>query len=195
MRILIAHPLDIIRQGLCVKVAEQYPHALIIEADNAQAVIDQLLCKEQFDMALIDYHMFSLEEMKGVVGNREDSCHYVWIKRYINELDIEQAQKIDLSGVISTDYNTMVLKSALGLIMGGECHFIVSSRHAEPFNSLTRLEQKVLALIVAGKSNKQIQRALNMTERRNKQIQNKLYKCFKVTGRVPLAVKTCQYCQ
>jgi DNA-binding NarL/FixJ family response regulator len=185
VRILIVDDHALVRRGMGHVVRESFSDADVVEAANAAEAL-AVMSSEEVDIALVDVRMPDsdglelLHDMKAqwpdmpvIMLTSFDHAHYVrralaegaagYMLKDATPEDLEQAIKVAISGggnvlsprVIQNLFEAMESGSADSNGDGGR----------RPNASLTQRETDILALLAEGKSNRDISRALYLSEK------------------------------
>ncbi len=207
MKILIVDDHTLVRRGMGHVVRECFPEAEVVEAaDAAQAL--EAMRGGGIDVALVDVRMPDadgldlLHEMKQrwpevpvIMLTSFDHAHYVrralaegaagYMLKDATPEDLEQAIKVAMSGggnVLSPRVIQNLFESvedgASGDGAGGP----------RPHGTLTQRETDILALLVEGRSNRDISRALFLSEKTVKAHLAAIFRKLGVTNRTQAAM-------
>lgn len=207
MKILIVDDHALVRRGMGHVVRESFADAEIVEAGNAADALAAMATG--VDVALVDVRMPDadglelLHEMKTrwadvpvIMLTSFDHAHYVrralaegaagYMLKDATPEDLEQAIKVALSGggnVLSPRVIQNLFESADG--SSGANGDIT---HPRPTSSLTQRETDILALLAEGKSNRDISRALFLSEKTVKAHLAAIFRKLGVTNRTQAAM-------
>lgn len=207
MKVLIVDDHALVRRGMGHVVRECFAEVEVVEAANAAEAVEAMTASD-IDVALVDVRMPGedglelLHEMKQrwpgvpvIMLTSFDHAHYVrralaegaagYMLKDATPEDLEQAIKVALSGggnVLSPRVIQNLFESADGGA-GGD---------AEPqprtAGSLTQRETDILALLAEGKSNRDISRALFLSEKTVKAHLAAIFRKLGVTNRTQAAM-------
>ena len=208
MKILIVDDHALVRRGMGHVVRECFAQAKVVEAGNAAEAL-HVMGADDVDVALVDVRMPDsdglelLHEMKQrwpdvpvIMLTSFDHAHYVrralaegaagYMLKDATPEDLEQAIKVAMSGggnVLSPRViqNLFEAMDAGGPPENGE----VVHR---PASSLTQRETDILALLAEGKSNRDISRALFLSEKTVKAHLAAIFRKLGVTNRTQAAM-------
>lgn len=207
MRILIVDDHALVRRGMGHVVRECFTQAEVMEAGNASEAL-QVMGSQAVDVALVDVRMPDsdglelLHEMKQrwpdvpvIMLTSFDHAHYVrralaegaagYMLKDATPDDLEQAIKVAISGggnVLSPRVIQNLFESMEGSSHdNGEASLRASS-------SLTQRETDILALLAEGKSNRDISRALFLSEKTVKAHLAAIFRKLGVTNRTQAAM-------
>lgn len=183
MRILIVDDHALVRRGMGHVVRECFPDAEVVESGNAAEAL-HVMGSAEVDVALVDVRMPDadglelLHDMKQswpdvpvIMLTSFDHAHYVrralaegaagYMLKDATPEDLEQAIQVALSGggnVLSPKVVQNLFESMEG---GGDD----AESSLRPSSALTQRETDILALLAEGKSNRDISRALFLSEK------------------------------
>ena len=205
MKVLVVDDHALVRRGMGHVIRECFPDAEIVEAGNATEAIETLSAHE-IDIALVDVRMPDadglelLHDIKGrwpelpvIMLTSFDHAHYVrralaegaagYMLKDATPEDLEQAINVALSGggnVLSPKVIQNLFESMEG---GGS-----EGSPARAAGSLTQRETDILALLAEGKSNRDISRALFLSEKTVKAHLAAIFRKLSVTNRTQAAM-------
>ena len=205
MKVLIVDDHALVRRGMGHVIRECFPDAEIKEAGNATEALETLSSSE-IDIALVDVRMpdadglellhdikDQLPELPVIMLTSFDHAHYVrralaegaagYMLKDATPEDLEQAINVAMSGggnVLSPKVIQNLFESMEG--GGGE------GSRARTASSLTQRETDILALLAEGKSNRDISRALFLSEKTVKAHLAAIFRKLSVTNRTQAAM-------
>lgn len=176
MNILIADDHALVRAGLAMMLARFYPESAIREAedlDSAIAGIEEALP----DILLLDLAMPGMEQFNGLSRLLETwpALKIVMLSAHAGREEVRAAMERGARGYIPKAAGVDLVRHALELVMAGEM-FVPASAFRDapatareedadsPLESLTPRQKETLALVMQGRSNKEIARALGVIE-------------------------------
>jgi DNA-binding NarL/FixJ family response regulator len=206
VKVLVVDDHALVRRGMGHVIHECFPDAEIVEAGNATEAIERLSA-HAIDIALVDVRMPDadglelLHDIKGrwpklpvIMLTSFDHAHYVrralaegaagYMLKDATPEDLEQAINVAMSGggnVLSPKVIQNLFESMDGGA-GGE------GSPARPAGSLTQRETDILALLAEGKSNRDISRALFLSEKTVKAHLAAIFRKLSVTNRTQAAM-------
>lgn len=183
MRILIVDDHALVRRGMGHVVRECFPDAEVVESGNAAEAL-HVMGSAEVDVALVDVRMPDadglelLHDMKQswpdvpvIMLTSFDHAHYVrralaegaagYMLKDATPEDLEQAIQVALSGGGNV-LSPKVVQNLFESMEGGADDAESSLR---PSSALTQRETDILALLAEGKSNRDISRALFLSEK------------------------------
>ncbi|HEY7660682.1 MAG TPA: response regulator transcription factor [Actinomycetota bacterium] len=205
MKVLIVDDHALVRKGMGHVVRECLGEVEIAEAGNATEALEAM--SKDIDVALVDVRMPDadglelLHEMKArwpdvpvIMLTSFDHAHYV--RRALSEgaagymlkdatpEDLEQAIRVAVSGGGNV-LSPRVIQNLFETMEGGG-----DNGHAQPrtTGSLTQRETDILALLAEGKSNRDISRALFLSEKTVKAHLAAIFRKLGVTNRTQAAM-------
>lgn len=208
MKILIVDDHALVRRGMGHVVRESFSDAEIVEASSAAEAMEAMATAGA-DIALVDVRMPDLDGLELLHDMRErwpnvpvimltsfDHAHYVrralaegaagYMLKDATPEDLEQAIKVALSGggnVLSPRVIQNLFETVEGAtsVENGEVHHRATS-------SLTQRETDILALLSEGRSNRDISRALFLSEKTVKAHLAAIFRKLGVTNRTQAAM-------
>lgn len=207
MRILIVDDHALVRCGMGHVVRECFPDADVAEAGNAAEALGAM--GADVDVALVDVRMPDadglelLHEMKQlwpdvpvIMLTSFDHAHYVrralaegaagYMLKDATPEDLEQAIKVAISGGGNV-LSPRVIQNLFEAIDGSAPERNSDGSH-RPTASLTQRETDILALTAEGKSNRDISRALFLSEKTVKAHLAAIFRKLGVTNRTQAAM-------
>lgn len=204
MKVLVVDDHALVRRGMGHVIRECFPDAEIVEAGGATEALEKL-STDSIDIALVDVRMPDadglelLHEVKSrwpelpvIMLTSFDHAHYVrralaegaagYMLKDATAEDLEQAINVAMSGggnVLSPKVIQNLFDSMEG---GGE------GSPARTAGSLTQRETDILALLAEGKSNRDISRALFLSEKTVKAHLAAIFRKLSVTNRTQAAM-------
>jgi len=195
----------LVRRGMGHVIRECFPDAEIVEAGNATEAIETLSAHE-IDIALVDVRMPDadglelLHDIKGrwpelpvIMLTSFDHAHYVrralaegaagYMLKDATPEDLEQAINVALSGGGNV-LSPKVIQNLFESMEGGG----TEGSPARAAGSLTQRETDILALLAEGKSNRDISRALFLSEKTVKAHLAAIFRKLSVTNRTQAAM-------
>lgn len=207
MKILIVDDHALVRRGMGHVVRECFPEAEVVEAaDAAQAL--EAMRGGGIDVALVDVRMPDadgldlLHEMKQrwpevpvIMLTSFDHAHYVrralaegaagYMLKDATPEDLEQAIKVAMSGGGNV-LSPRVIQNLFESVEDGASED--GAGGPRPHGTLTQRETDILALLVEGRSNRDISRALFLSEKTVKAHLAAIFRKLGVTNRTQAAM-------
>jgi DNA-binding NarL/FixJ family response regulator len=205
VKVLVVDDHALVRRGMGHVIRECFPDAEIVEAGNATEAIETLSAHE-IDIALVDVRMPDadglelLHDIKGrwpelpvIMLTSFDHAHYVrralaegaagYMLKDATPEDLEQAINVALSGGGNV-LSPKVIQNLFESMEGGG----TEGSPARAAGSLTQRETDILALLAEGKSNRDISRALFLSEKTVKAHLAAIFRKLSVTNRTQAAM-------
>ena len=205
MKVLIVDDHTLVRHGIALLVKESFGDADVREAGSADEAID-LLKEETFDVALLDVRMPDrdgldlLREMKAtwpqtpvLMLTTFDNSAYVkqaladgangYMLKDSSPEDLDQAIRVAISG----GGNVLSARAIRSLFEGSTQPEQDQDQHSRP-ESLTHRETDILGLLAEGRSNREIARALFLSEKTVKAHLAAVFRKLGVTNRTQAAM-------
>lgn len=169
IRILIVDDHAMVRLGLAQAIERQRDLVLVAEAGNgAQAL--QLYRQHQPDVVTMDFKLPGPNGIESTSAIRAEfpDARVLLLSIYEGAEDIWRATQAGAIGYVSKSVEIDEVIRAIRCVADGKAYFSaglaekLATRH--PDDTLTQRELEVLQQIVAGRSNKEIMTALNMSQ-------------------------------
>lgn len=207
MKILIVDDHALVRRGMGLVVRECFPEAEVVEAADAARALEAMQ-EGGIDVALVDVRMPDadgldlLHEMKQrwpelpvIMLSSFDHAHYVrralaegaagYMLKDATPEDLEQAIKVAMSGGGNV-LSPRVIQNLFESVEEGASEN--GAGGPRPHGTLTQRETDILALLVEGRSNRDISRALFLSEKTVKAHLAAIFRKLGVTNRTQAAM-------
>jgi DNA-binding NarL/FixJ family response regulator len=207
VRILIVDDHALVRRGMGHVVRECFPEAEVVEAGTAVEALE-VMGSADVDVALVDVRMPDsdglelLHDMKQtwprvpvIMLTSFDHAHYVrralaegaagYMLKDATPEDLEQAIQVALSGGGNV-LSPKVVQNLFEAMEGGAGD--EGESPARPASALTQRETDILALLAEGRSNRDISRALFLSEKTVKAHLAAIFRKLGVTNRTQAAM-------
>lgn len=191
MKFIIADDHPMVRAGLVQILAGLEDGSVAVEAADYAGARDALGAHPDADLALIDLVMPGMNGMASVadLSTCSPTVPLVVVSASNHPRDIRDALTAGASGFVPKNENPAVLLGALRIVLAGGTYVPPSLASAPadlltPAPMLTPRQKEVLAMVVAGQSNKEIGRMLGLAEQTVKGHLLMIYRILKVRNRV-----------
>ena len=199
MKILLADDHTLVREGLMLVLHRLGSDTVIVEAADCDAALHIATQHPDVELALLDIAMPGMDGLKGIGRLRErlPSTPIVMLSASEDSQVVREALHRGAQGFIPKSSTGIVMLSALRLIFSGGiyvppsllCSSTVSTSDTQSRDNtddglgLTGRQREVLALLVQGSPNKEIARALNISETTVRTHATAIFKLLHVTNR------------
>jgi DNA-binding NarL/FixJ family response regulator len=180
------HP--IVREGLVALINRRSDMRVIAEASNGRQAVEKYLERDP-DVALLDLRMPVMDGIEAVIAISEQkpSARLVMVTSYQCEEDVYRALRSGAQGYVLKDSSVDELVDCIHAVAGGKT-WIPSQVGAKlakhlAYEPLTARETEILRAVTAGKSNKEIGNACNISEATVKVHVTHILEKLKVAGR------------
>lgn len=169
IRVLVVDDHPVVRVGISTIIDTQPDMTVVAEAENGEEAI-ALFRKHRPDLTVMDLRLGKMSGTQCIERIRRESpeAQFVVLTTYRGDEDIHQALKVGASGYLLKGMPRMLLLDALRRIHAGERYLpppVTKTLAArKPESELSTRERQVLALLAAGKCNKEIASALGLAE-------------------------------
>ncbi len=191
MKLIIADDHPMVRAGLIQILVGLAPGIEIVEASDYASARTVLVAHPDADLALVDLFMPGMNGMisVGELVTVSPTIPLVVVSASENPKDIRAALAAGAAGFIPKQESPSVLLAALRFVLAGGTYVPPSLANAAPDQlaptpSLTPRQRDVLAMLVAGQSNKEIGRQLGLAEQTVKGHLLTIFRIMNVRNRV-----------
>ena len=207
MRVLVVDDHALVRRGMGHVIRECFPDAEVLEAGSATDALEKL-STGSIDIALVDVRMPDADglellhdlksrwpELPVIMLTSFDHAHYVrralaegaagYMLKDATPEDLQQAINVALSGGGNV-LSPKVIQNLFESIEGGAAG--EGSPSVRTAGSLTQRETEILALLAEGRSNRDISRALFLSEKTVKAHLAAIFRKLSVTNRTQAAM-------
>lgn len=185
LQVLIADGQALFLAGFRRLIADMFPRATVTESSTTGDAWKVFNKKDGFDLVLLDLAMPGLHEGSGLKRfvEKDASVPVVVMAAHAQPDEIATCMERGARGYIPKTVSEDILKHALALVLAGEIYLprnairqILSETannenssldrlpDSNPLRQLTPRQRTTLALLVDGRSNKEIARSLNLLE-------------------------------
>jgi DNA-binding NarL/FixJ family response regulator len=188
MRLLVADDHPAVREGLISLINRQSDMRVVAEAASGTEAVEKFLAVRP-DIGILDLRMPDMDGVDAVAAicEREPKARLVVLTSYGTEEDIYRVLRAGAQGYLMKTASREELIECLHAVGSGKSWIPpqVGAKLARRVNDpqLTKREMDVLRAVVAGKSNKEIGVAYNISEGTVKVHMTHILEKLKVTGR------------
>jgi two-component system NarL family response regulator len=197
LTILVADDHPVVREGLVSLISREPDLRVVAEASNGREAAEQFF-RHRPDVTLLDLRMSGVDGMSALIAicDKEPNAHIAIITSYQLEEDIYRALRAGALGYMLKDVTSEQLRECIHTVAEGrtwvppQIGAKLARRVAD--QELTARESQVLNAVAAGKSNKEIGSAFNISEATVKVHMTHILEKLRVTGRaeaINVAVK------
>jgi DNA-binding NarL/FixJ family response regulator len=178
----------IVREGLAALINRHSDLRVVAEASDGRQAVDKYI-QQRPNVGLLDIRMPVMDGIAAVTAilQRDASARLVVVTSYPCEEDIYRALRAGAKGYVLKDSSVDKLIDCIRAVAAGETWIPsqVGSKLAKRLTHkpLTTRETEVLRAVTAGKSNKEIGNAFNISEATVKVHMTHILEKLKVTGR------------
>ncbi|ODR98196.1 hypothetical protein AUC69_09760 [Methyloceanibacter superfactus] len=185
MHLLIADDHELFRSGFKLLVSRLFPGASLSDVSDANQAWDVLNAESAFDLVFLDLAMPGMNGIAGVrrFVERRPAVPVVILSAHSEPDEIVECMGLGVRGYIPKSASEGVLQNAVSLVLAGEIYVPVNAINqilsegngdvaedleglpeGNPLRQLTPRQRSTLALMIEGRSNKEIARSLNLLE-------------------------------
>jgi two-component system NarL family response regulator len=182
IRVLVADDHPVVRRGLVALIEDWADLTLAGEAANGKEVVD-LYFRYRPDVILLDLRMPEMDGVAAITAIRaqDPTARIIVLTTYDGDEDIARAFRAGAQAYLLKDASPEELIETIRAVYAGQTRLPppIAAKLAEHMRGLelTEREREVLQLLVAGKTNKQIEAALFISPSTVKtHVSNILYK-------------------
>ena len=197
LTVLVADDHPVVREGLATLIDRQPDMRVIAQAGNGREALEKFIAQHP-DVALLDLRMPVMDGIETVMSicEKDPTARIGIITSYQNQEDIYRALRAGARGFILKDATPDELAGCIHAIACGKTWIppqvgaMLAKRVAD--RELTRRETEVLRLVTAGKSNKEIGVAFDISDATVKVHMTHILEKLRVSGRteaINVAVK------
>jgi DNA-binding NarL/FixJ family response regulator len=211
MKILVCDDHALIREAMRGVLKDLVPEAGVIEAADARQLTEAIEKTPGLDLLLLD---LNLPDQDGLailtdLRDRHPEISVVVLSAFQDRETVRRALDLGALGFIPKNTEREVMLGALRLVLAGGIYIPVQALDAAapraaaggaaaspgdlrgrlpPGLGLTERQMQVLALVMEGKSNKAISRALSLAEHTVKNHMTAIFKALQVTSRTEAVI-------
>ncbi len=169
IRLLIADDHPVVRRGLAAMTSYETDMTVVAEASNGREVVE-LWMQHRPDVTLLDLRMPEMDGVEAILRVRErfTRARYVLLTTYDEDEAIYQGISAGASGYLLKDAPSEELLESIRAVHAGQKRIpqSIASKLADRVGrtELSSREKEILALLVEGRSNLEIARALFIAE-------------------------------
>jgi DNA-binding NarL/FixJ family response regulator len=179
MRILIADDHTLVRQGLMPFFKALDAAIEVLEAGSLDEAITVAAAAESLDLILLDLKMPGMRGVQGLTAMRDahEGIPVVILSGSVDSQDVIECADAGAAGYLPKTLNATAMINALRLVLSGERYFpsfafstprkTAEEQKIDQSNPLSHLEEReriILGMVVEGRTNKEIARALELQE-------------------------------
>ena len=200
IRVMLVDDQGIVREGLSSLLNMKPDLEVVGEAENGQVAIDRALVLQP-DIILMDMRMPVMDGVAATQALRQQApqINVLVLTTFDDEDYVSQAMRCGAKGYLLKDTPSDELAEAIRAVHKGYTHFgpglfekmtMAPPAVASPpeLEELTPREKEVLALIAVGQSNREIAKALFISERTVKNHVNSILKRLNLRDRTQAAI-------
>ena len=186
--LLVADDHPVVREGLVAMIERQSDMRVVAQAGNGRDAVEQFFARRP-DVGLIDLRMPVMDGVDAVVAicEREPAARLIILTTYQGQEDIYRALRAGALGYLLKDAPAEELVESIHSVGAGQTWIppAVGAKLAMRVTdrALTAREMEVLRILAAGKSNKEIGVAFNISEATVKVHVTHILDKLRVTGR------------
>jgi DNA-binding NarL/FixJ family response regulator len=211
MKIVVCDDHALIREAMRGVLKDLVPDAGVIEASDARQLTDIIQANPQLDLLLLD---LTLPDQDGLailadLRDRRPEISVVVLSAFQDRDTVRRALDLGALGFIPKNTERGVVLNALRLVLAGGIYIPVQALEGAaprpaaggsaatagdlrdrlpPGLGLTERQMQVLALVMEGKSNKAISRAMSLAEHTVKNHMTAIFKALQVTSRTEAVI-------
>lgn len=191
LQILVVDDHALVREGLCQILQGLNEPVDVLQSPHCLHAFDLAARHPDLDLVLLDYDlpgMNGLDALK-VLGKAHPELPILMLSGMVNPQMVRTALASGAAGILSKNGDSAELLTAVRLVLAGEVYVpldLLVSTKARP--QFTLRQGEVLALLLAGRSNKDIGDALALSDDTIKNHVTALLRAFGVKNRVQLVL-------
>jgi DNA-binding NarL/FixJ family response regulator len=191
IRLLIVDDHPVFRDGFAALVAQAMPEVEVLHARDAPEALAAITHGASLDLVVLDLFLPGMTGLAaiGEIGRLRPDLPVMVLTSSEDPEDIRLALDRGASGFVPKSAAPTTLLSAMRLVLAGEIYIppLVLARqvpaHSGAGQRLTERQTQVLRRLAQGESNKEIARALNLSEKTVKAHLSTIFKALGVANR------------
>ena len=191
LQILVVDDHALVREGLCQVLQGLDEPVDVLQSPNCLHAFDLAARHPDLDLVLLDYDlpgMNGLDALK-VLGQAHPELPILMLSGMVNPQMVRRALASGAAGFLSKNGDSAELLAAVRLVLAGEVYVpfdLLTSAKTKP--EFTLRQGEVLALLLDGRSNKEISDAMALSDDTIKDHVSALLRAFGVKNRVQLVL-------
>ena len=191
LQILVVDDHALVREGLCQVLQGLDEPVDVLQSPNCLHAFDLAARHPDLDLVLLDYDlpgMNGLDALK-VLGQAHPELPILMLSGMVNPQMVRRALSSGAAGFLSKNGDSAELLAAVRLVLAGEVYVpfdLLTSAKTKP--EFTLRQGEVLALLLDGRSNKEISDAMALSDDTIKDHVTALLRAFGVKNRVQLVL-------
>lgn len=188
MKLLIVDDHPILREGLAALLRQAGPRATVLQADGVEACLDLLSGHADLDAVLLDLMMPGPGGLPAIaeIAARRPGLPVIVVSSSEDAEDVRRALVAGARGYVPKSANPQTLLAALQFVLAGNVYvppLVLAAPDAVPESGLTARQVDVLKLLGDGRSNKEIGRRLDLSEKTVKAHVTAIFRALNVVNR------------
>lgn len=191
LQILVVDDHALVREGLCQILQALDEPVEVLQSPHCAHAFELAARHPALDLVLLDYDlpgMNGLDALK-VLGQAHPELPILMLSGMVNPQMVRTALSSGAAGILSKNGDSLELLTAVRLVLAGEVYVpvdLLASTKVKP--QFTLRQGEVLALLLNGRSNKDISEALALSDDTVKNHVTALLRAFNVKNRVQLVL-------
>ncbi len=191
LQILVVDDHALVREGLCQVLQGLGEPVDVLQSPHCAHAFELAAQHPDLDLVLLDYDLPGMNGLDAleVLGQAHPELPILMLSGMVNPQMVRTALASGAAGILSKNGDSVELLSAVRLVLAGEVYVpldLLVSTKARP--QFTLRQGEVLALLLAGRSNKDIGDALALSDDTIKNHVTALLRAFGVKNRVQLVL-------
>jgi len=211
VRFIVADDHALVREGLALSLKNKYPDSQVIELEDGSTLMAELERESSVALILLDLRMPNTRpfELLKAISTKWPLIKLVVLSASENQHDVDKAFDNGARGFIPKSTATPTLLAVIDQILMGKVYvpklpeIVALPVNYDDINettpklrlpsTVTRRQIDVLALLVQGKTNREIAQELKLSECTIKIHVANLFKSFEVSNRTEVVIKARRY--